>query len=102
MLHLYRVNASQFLAAPLRLINEEWYNSWIAYTKQSFGLLTMTMTQWWAPTVVRVSGDASVRGQLLKTTEGNLLCAFPQRMVLIANHQVLHVVHQENSHTNSR
>ena len=52
--------------------------------------------------MVRVSGDASVRSQLMKTADGNLLCAFPQRMVLIANHQVLQVVHQEDSHTNAR
>ncbi len=29
-----------------------------------------------------------MRGQLLKTTDGNLICDFPQRMVLIANHQI--------------
>ena len=48
----------------------------------------MTMTQWWAPTVVRISGDSSVRGQLLKTTDGSLFCNFPERMILIANHQI--------------
>ncbi|KAI9703252.1 MAG: hypothetical protein M1836_007818 [Candelina mexicana] len=82
------INASQFLGAPLYLINEDWYNAWIAFTKQSWGLLTMSMTQSWAPTVVRVSGDKSVRGQLHQTLEGNLLCSFPERLVLIANHQI--------------
>ena len=48
----------------------------------------MTMTQWWAPTVVRISGDSSVRGQLLKTNDGSLFCNFPERMILIANHQI--------------
>lgn len=46
------------------------------------------MTQCWAPTVVRVSGHKSVRGQLLKTTDGNLLSNFPERLILIANHQI--------------
>lgn len=46
------------------------------------------MTQWWAPTVVRVSGDSTMRGQLLETTDGELLSNFPERMVLIANHQI--------------
>lgn len=82
------INASQFLGAPLYLINRDWYNSWIAFTKQSFGLLTSTMTQWWAPTKIRVSGDSSVRGQLLQTVDGDLLCNFPERLVLIANHQI--------------
>lgn len=70
------------------LVNEDWYNSWIAFTKQSWGLLTMTMTQWWAPTTVRISGDSTMRGQLLKTTDGSVVCNFPQRMILIANHQI--------------
>jgi 1-acyl-sn-glycerol-3-phosphate acyltransferase len=83
-----RINASQFLGAPLYLVNRDWYNSWIAFTKQSWGLLTMTMTQWWAPTIVRVSGDSTMRGQLLQTTDGQLICNFPERMVLIANHQI--------------
>ena len=48
----------------------------------------MTMTQWWAPTVVRVSGDSTMRGQLLQTLDGSLICDFPERMVLIANHQI--------------
>ena len=60
----------------------------MAFTKQSWGLLTMTMTQWWAPTVVRVSGDSTMRGQLLRDIDGSLLCDFPDRMVLIANHQI--------------
>ncbi|KAL6718356.1 hypothetical protein ACLMJK_004445 [Lecanora helva] len=82
------INASQFLGAPLYLVNQDWYNAWIAFTKQSWGLLTMTMTQWWAPTIVRVSGDSTMRGQLLQTTDGSLVCNFPERMVLIANHQI--------------
>ena len=82
------INASQILGAPLYLINKDWYNAWVAFTKQSFALLTTTLTQFWAPTVIRISGDKSMRGQLLKTTDGDLLCNFPDRLVLIANHQI--------------
>lgn len=82
------INLSQFLGTPLYLINQDWYNSWIAFTKQSFGLLTMTLTQTFSPTKVIVSGDASVRGQLLRKTDGTLLLDFPERLVLIANHQI--------------
>ena len=46
------------------------------------------MTQWWAPTIVRVSGDSTMRGQLIQTTDGGLFCNFPERMFLIANHQI--------------
>ena len=48
----------------------------------------MTMTQWWAPTIVRVSGDSTMRGQLVQTVDGSLVCDFPERMILIANHQI--------------
>lgn len=60
----------------------------MSLTKANFGLLTTTMTQWWAPTVIRVSGDASVAGQLSLTPDGRIECAFPERLVLIANHQI--------------
>lgn len=35
-----------------------------------------------------MSGDASVRGQLLVKMDGTLLLDFPERIVLIANHQI--------------
>lgn len=82
------INLSQFLGTPLYLINQDWYNAWIAFTKQSFGLLTMTLTQTFSPTKVIVSGDASVRGQILRNADGTLLLDFPERIVLIANHQI--------------
>ena len=82
------INLSQFIGSPLYLVNQDWYNAWIAFTKQSFGLLTMTLTQAFAPTKVIVSGDASVRGQLRKTSDDNLILDFPSRLILIANHQI--------------
>jgi 1-acyl-sn-glycerol-3-phosphate acyltransferase len=82
------INLSQFLGSPLYLVNQDWYNAWIAFTKQSFGLLTMTLTQAFAPTKVVVSGDASVRGQLHVSRDGNLVLNFPHRIVLMANHQI--------------
>lgn len=85
---VFSINVSQILGTPLYLINEDWYNAWIAFTKQSFGVLTMGLTQAFAPTTVVVSGDASVRGQLQQSVDGNLKLKFPERMVLIANHQI--------------
>lgn len=37
--------------------------------------------------MVRISGDASVAGQLRKTEDGRAECDFPQRLIMIANHQ---------------
>ncbi|PQE32758.1 hypothetical protein CJF32_00009642 [Rutstroemia sp. NJR-2017a WRK4] len=82
------IQATQILGVPMYFINKDIYYAWMALTKQSFGLLVTTMTQWWSPTVVRISGDASVAGQLRKTEDGRLECDFPERVVLIANHQL--------------
>ncbi|KAK3065292.1 hypothetical protein LTS18_002695 [Coniosporium uncinatum] len=82
------LHLGQFIGAPLYFYNQEWYYAYMAMTKQHFELLVMTLTQWWSPTVIRVSGDASVRGQLMQTPDGRLVCDFPERMILIANHQI--------------
>ncbi|OJJ48800.1 hypothetical protein ASPZODRAFT_149798 [Penicilliopsis zonata CBS 506.65] len=79
---------TQMIGAPLYLINRPWYYSYMALTKESFGLVITALTQWGCPTLVRVSGDESVRGQLHLTQEGSLKLDFPKRQVLIANHQV--------------
>lgn len=60
----------------------------MAYTKESFAVLITCLTQWWAPTVVRVSGDESMRGQLIQMKDGSLKCNFADRMILMANHQL--------------
>lgn len=60
----------------------------MAYTKESFAILVTCLTQWWAPTVVRVSGDSSMVGQMTKKKDGSLQCDFAERMILMANHQL--------------
>ncbi|CAA9957357.1 Acyltransferase-domain-containing protein [Pyrenophora teres f. maculata] len=82
------VFASQFLGAPLKLIDPQFYDAYMAYTKECFAILITCLTQWWAPTVVRVSGDSSMVGQLIKRKDGSLQCNFSDRMVLMANHQL--------------
>ncbi|KAJ4375148.1 hypothetical protein N0V83_002232 [Neocucurbitaria cava] len=82
------ISASQFLGAPLKLIDPQFYDGYMAYTKECFAILITCLTQWWAPTVVRVSGDSSMVGQLIKKKDGSLQCNFADRMVLMANHQL--------------
>ena len=84
----FRIVATQFLGTPLYWINRDLYYAYMALTKQSFGIFVTTLTNWWAPTVVRISGDASVAGQLKRTADGRVECHFPDRIVMIANHQV--------------
>lgn len=59
----------------------------MAVTKQYFGITITTMTKWWGPTIIRVSGDASVAGQITQAKDGRVQFGFPKRLVLIANHQ---------------
>lgn len=60
----------------------------MAYTKECFAILITCLTQWWAPTTVRVSGDSSMIGQLIRKKDGSLKCNFADRLVLMANHQL--------------
>ncbi len=79
---------TQLLGAPLYFIDKDWYYAYMAKTKESYGLTITFMTDWWSPTVVRISGDKSVAGQIRKTPDGGVETDFPERIVLIANHQV--------------
>lgn len=82
------ISVTQYIGAPLYLYSKDLFYAWMAMTKQHFGIVSATMTYWWAPTTVRISGDASVRGQMRKTADGRLECDFPERIVLISNHQI--------------
>ncbi|USW56022.1 Putative phospholipid/glycerol acyltransferase [Septoria linicola] len=82
------ISASQFIGAPLKLIDAKFYEAYMAWTKESFAVLMTTITQWWAPTVVRVSGDDSMKGQLFQMDDGTLKCNFPHRLILMGNHQL--------------
>ncbi|KAH9814248.1 Acyltransferase C-terminus [Teratosphaeria destructans] len=82
------ISASQFIGAPLKLVDPKFYDAYMSWTKESFAVLMTTITQWWAPTVVRVSGDESMKGQLYQMDDGTLKCNFPHRLILMANHQL--------------
>jgi lysocardiolipin and lysophospholipid acyltransferase len=79
---------TQVVGSPLYLYSKDLFYAWVAYTKQHFGVVVTTMTYWWAPVKMRISGDESVRGQLRKTRDGRLECDFPERLVLVSNHQI--------------
>ena len=85
---IFSIALTQYLGAPLYLINRDYYYAFMALTKQSFGLVIITLTQWFSPTVVRISGDKSVQGQLRRSKNGLLQINFPERLVMISNHQL--------------
>ncbi|KAL1959026.1 hypothetical protein VTO42DRAFT_3267 [Malbranchea cinnamomea] len=80
--------ATQLVGTPLYFINRNYFNSYIAMTKRSFGIVITALTEWASPTPVRISGDKSVQGQIGLTKDGRVKSDFAQRLVLIANHQV--------------
>ncbi|KAL8706366.1 MAG: hypothetical protein Q9201_000574 [Fulgogasparrea decipioides] len=88
LLVIVSIHATQLLGSPLYAISKDYYYAYMALTKQSFGIFIITITQWFSPTTIRVSGDASVRGQLVSTKDGRLETRFPERLVMIANHQL--------------
>ncbi|KAF2273862.1 acyltransferase-domain-containing protein [Westerdykella ornata] len=79
---------TQLIGAPLYWYDKNLFYAWMAMTKQHFGIALTTLTYWWAPAKMVVCGDESVRGQLRKTEDGRLECDFPERLILIANHQI--------------
>ncbi|KAK5696343.1 hypothetical protein LTR17_024283 [Elasticomyces elasticus] len=79
---------AQLLGAPLYLFSKDWFTAYMAMTKQYFGLFATTMTQWWSPTVIRISGDASMKGLIKQDASGLLRLHFEERVVLMANHQI--------------
>ena len=60
----------------------------MANTKRSFAIVTTTMTYIWGSTTLRISGDESVAGEIVANKDGGVDFKFPERIVLIANHQV--------------
>ncbi|KIW19914.1 hypothetical protein PV08_00489 [Exophiala spinifera] len=82
------INVTQFLGAPLYWWNKDYYYAYMALTKQSFGVMGIAGTRWFASTKVRVSWDKDLRGQFSKNKSGRLETSFPERLVYIANHQV--------------
>ena len=82
------IHAAQFLGLPLLWYNKDWYKAWVALTKAYFGIHITTMTYWWSPTPVRVTGDSSVAGLLTQSQDGLVNVNFGERVLLMANHQL--------------
>lgn len=82
------LGVTQLIGAPLYFVNKDMYYAYMAMTKRSFALVIIVMTRIWGRTTIRVSGDESVAGQIKKMPDGTVQFDFPERLVLIANHQV--------------
>lgn len=79
---------TQLIGVPLYLIKRDMYYAYMAMTKRYFAIVTSCMTNIWGPTTIRISGDATVMKQIEATRDGGVQFNFPERIVLIANHQI--------------
>jgi len=82
------IHMTQLIGAPLYFVNREWYYAYMAMTKHSFAITTTVMTYIWGSTIIRISGDDSVAGEIVPSADGGVEFRFPERLVLIANHQI--------------
>jgi hypothetical protein len=91
--------ATQIIGLPLALYDKNLFYAYvpdpyyadvryIANTKKSFGVAVTTITQWFAPTPIIISGDESVKDEIKATPDGLVETHFAERIVFIANHLV--------------
>lgn len=82
------IQINQLLGLPVLLFNKSWFYAWMARTKQQFGMVCVTIVQWFAPTRVVVSGDESTAHQIRRGASGRVVTDFDERLILISNHQI--------------
>lgn len=82
------IHVTQWIGSPMYFWNKDNYYAWMALTKQSFAICLITVVRVFCPTTLWVSWDESMRGQLHKTASGLLETKFPERIVLMSNHQI--------------
>jgi 1-acyl-sn-glycerol-3-phosphate acyltransferase len=78
---------AQLIGRPLFFIEKDYYDSYIAWTKELLVVGRIAMTNFWCSVPIRVSSDESVEGELQLTGDGKLRTNFAERMILMANHQ---------------
>lgn len=82
------IHITQLLGSPLYVINRDYYYAYMALTKQSFGIVIATVTKWFCPSVIRTSWTPDLNEEFVQTEDGRMETRFPERLVLIANHQI--------------
>ncbi|KAI9723882.1 MAG: hypothetical protein M1828_004001 [Chrysothrix sp. TS-e1954] len=78
----------QIVGCPLYFISKDYFYAWMAMSKQLFTLIGNTIVQWFSPVKIRISSDAGLADQFSLTKDGRLVTSFPERLVMIANHQL--------------
>lgn len=85
---IINICVTQIVGAPLYFWRKDYFYTYMALTKQSFGIVLTAGTRLFSPTKIRVSWHASMNGQLRRTEDGRLETKFPERLILMTNHQI--------------
>ncbi len=80
--------ATQTVGFLLLLISPKDLRVWMDYTKQSFGLAIISITQWYSPSKVNIYSDPSMSNVFSVDLNHNLISNFPHHSIIIANHQI--------------
>jgi len=94
VLHVLQLGTLPFRLHPVTL---SLYNRLAIAAKDLFGLLLVFITMFWAPTSFRITVDENddeldLRKIVQRNDNGRVIgLDLPDRMVLIANHQVRHI-----------
>ncbi|ORY05523.1 acyltransferase-domain-containing protein [Basidiobolus meristosporus CBS 931.73] len=83
------INFSQILSSILRPFSNVLYERFISYSQRLFGILLVAITELFAPSSFVISADPEAADILKNPTSASLpLLSFPDRIILIANHQI--------------
>lgn len=83
------IYGSQLVGLPVRLFSKDWWHAWVDFTKQSFGILLIFVTEWWTPLKVGIYHDPELSELFaIRDKDGLLYSNFSKRAVVMANHQL--------------
>ncbi|CAG8472403.1 2824_t:CDS:2 [Gigaspora rosea] len=79
------INFSQFAALLIWPLNKNLFRNIIIHTQKCYGILLVTITQFFAPCDIIITTDESAKGVL--SPSPNCKFNIPEKIILIGNHQ---------------
>ncbi|RIB20980.1 acyltransferase-domain-containing protein [Gigaspora rosea] len=80
------INFSQFAALLIWPLNKNLFRNIIIHTQKCYGILLVTITQFFAPCDIIITTDESAKGVL--SPSPNCKFNIPEKIILIGNHQI--------------
>ncbi|CAJ0760541.1 24228_t:CDS:2 [Entrophospora sp. SA101] len=81
------LNFSQFLGLLLWPLPNDFFKNYIIHTQRCFGILLVSINQFFAPSNFIVTTDKSAKDIIKITRNNSVKLELPERIILIANHQ---------------